>query len=185
MHEIIRPAEVLQEVFNTGLFLGRFQRLSPLEPEADIAMILSSGQTAVIQMNEAPVTSIQIAPSKWLTLEPNFRIGTGIIALLSLIAYWPSLGGGFVWDDMILVAKNPLVTGTSSLGNIWFAGDMDRVACVREKSNRLSRGESSAPHRQCADDLADCCAIKIQRPMAGGIDLRRSPGMRGIRGLDF
>ena len=109
-------------------------------------MIDSSGQTAAVQMNEAPVTSIPNASSKWLTLEPNFRVGAGFIALLSLIAYWPSLDGGFVWDDMILVAKNPLVTGASSLGNIWFAGDFS-LSTVVTWIEWLAFGKNPAGYR--------------------------------------
>ncbi|KAB2653955.1 MAG: tetratricopeptide repeat protein [Verrucomicrobia bacterium] len=81
-------------------------------------------QTAVVEMDDSPPNQKnELRPNDWLNLEPNLAVGAGIIALLSLIAYWPSLGGGFVWDDLILVAKNPLVTGESSLSNIWFAGD--------------------------------------------------------------
>lgn len=42
----------------------------------------------------------------------------GLLALVGL-AYWPSLRGGFVWDDLILVKKNPLATGEFNLGSVW------------------------------------------------------------------
>lgn len=35
------------------------------------------------------------------------------------LAYWPSLRGGFVWDDLVLVKKNPLATGELNLGSVW------------------------------------------------------------------
>ena len=86
-------------------------------------MIAMDRQTAGVQMHDAPGKNLKSKSNYWLTLEPTIQIGAAIIVALSFIAYWPSLGGGFVWDDMILVEKNPLVTGTSSLANIWFAGD--------------------------------------------------------------
>src|SRR5207244_798040 len=32
-------------------------------------------------------------------------------------------GGGFVWDDLLLVQQNPLATGELSLRSIWFSTD--------------------------------------------------------------
>ena len=92
--------------------------------EADVAMLNWCRQTGLVHMDDIPANNnIESRPRIWLNLEPSWPLGAVIIALLSLIAYWPSLGGGFVWDDMILVTKNPLVTGDANLGNIWFAGD--------------------------------------------------------------
>ena len=84
-----------------------------------------SRQTTLTQMTTSPEANDSniSSPQTWPTLEPLWPGGAAIIIALTFAAYWPSLGGGFVWDDMILVAKNPLVTGSSSLGNIWFAGD--------------------------------------------------------------
>lgn len=56
-------------------------------------------------------------------LRPDLRVGAWVLAALTFLAYWPSLRGGFVWDDLVLVLKNPLVTGEHNLINIWFAGD--------------------------------------------------------------
>ena len=49
--------------------------------------------------------------------------GTGLIFLLALVVYWPALGGEFVWDDRLLVMKNPLVTGEYNLLTLWFRTD--------------------------------------------------------------
>src|SRR5207302_1208246 len=46
-----------------------------------------------------------------------------LIVLVVLAAYWPALRGQFVWDDELLVAKNPLVTGKLSLRSVWFGTD--------------------------------------------------------------
>lgn len=34
--------------------------------------------------------------------------------------YWPALGGQFLWDDLLVVRRNPLVTGELSPETIWF-----------------------------------------------------------------
>ncbi len=45
------------------------------------------------------------------------------LVLLVLAVYLPSLRGGFVWDDLLLVQQNPLVKGELSLRTIWFSTD--------------------------------------------------------------
>jgi tetratricopeptide (TPR) repeat protein len=42
---------------------------------------------------------------------------------MAVIGYWPSLRGGFVWDDLVLVTKNLLVTGELNLGSVWWRTD--------------------------------------------------------------
>ena len=46
----------------------------------------------------------------------------GVLALVasSAISYWPSLGGGFIWDDETLITKNSIVQSSSGLYRIWF-----------------------------------------------------------------
>jgi len=46
-----------------------------------------------------------------------------LIVLLALAAYWPALRGEFIWDDTLLVQKNPLVKGEFGLHSIWFRTD--------------------------------------------------------------
>src|SRR5438445_5693200 len=50
-------------------------------------------------------------------------LGVILIFLVVLAAYWPALQGQFVWDDELLVAKNPLVTGKLTLRSVWFGTD--------------------------------------------------------------
>ena len=50
-------------------------------------------------------------------------LGAGFILLLVLAVYGPVLRGGFVWDDLLLVAKNPLANGELTLRSIWFSVD--------------------------------------------------------------
>jgi protein O-mannosyl-transferase len=52
-----------------------------------------------------------------------FALGALAIFALVLAAYWPALGGGFVWDDGLVVGKNPLIRGELSLGAVWFRTD--------------------------------------------------------------
>jgi len=46
----------------------------------------------------------------------------GLVGLVG-IAYGPSFGGGFVWDDLVLVKNNPLATGAFTLKTIWLGTD--------------------------------------------------------------
>src|SRR5258708_33553796 len=57
-------------------------------------------------------------------LRQFFRsLGALVICALVLAVYWPVLRGEFVWDDLLVVGKNPLVTGELGLGSIWFRTD--------------------------------------------------------------
>src|SRR5882724_2341998 len=58
-------------------------------------------------------------------LQPSLQpaLGLMLICVVVLAAYWPALRGQFVWDDELLVAKNPLVTGKLTLLSIWFGTD--------------------------------------------------------------
>lgn len=49
---------------------------------------------------------------------------------LTAIAYWPSLRGGFIWDDLVLVVKNPLTTGQANLASVWWQGDFSLSTVV-------------------------------------------------------
>jgi Flp pilus assembly protein TadD len=49
--------------------------------------------------------------------------GAALIFLLTFAAYWPVLHGQFIWDDPLLVEKNPLVTHALNLRSVWFQTD--------------------------------------------------------------
>ena len=53
----------------------------------------------------------------------NVLGGAVLLVALVLATYWPALSGQFVWDDEILVLKNPLVLGQFNLFNVWFRTD--------------------------------------------------------------
>lgn len=46
-----------------------------------------------------------------------------LLVALTLAAYWPALTGQFVWDDELLVLKNPLALGQMNLATVWFGTD--------------------------------------------------------------
>ena len=46
--------------------------------------------------------------------------GALVLVALVLAAYWPSLGGDFVWDDDDYVSENAMVQAEDGLGRIWF-----------------------------------------------------------------
>jgi Flp pilus assembly protein TadD len=49
--------------------------------------------------------------------------GGFIIFLAAFAVYWPALRGQFLWDDVLVVQRNPLVTGELGFGSIWFRTD--------------------------------------------------------------
>jgi len=49
--------------------------------------------------------------------------GVAALALAVLAVYWRALRGEFLWDDLLVVHRNPLVTGELGLGSIWFRTD--------------------------------------------------------------
>lgn len=84
------------------------------------------------EMQESPAGD-QPTMSLPATTKPEWTgQAAGGLALLVLVlaGYWPSLGGGFVWDDLILVLKNPLATGELNLHSVWFAGDFSLTTVV-------------------------------------------------------
>ena len=56
---------------------------------------------------------------KLLSRRLNFAVA---VAVLAVLAYANSLGGGFVWDDRPLILQSPVVQSISSIGEV-FAGD--------------------------------------------------------------
>ncbi len=53
----------------------------------------------------------------------RIALGAAFIVLLTFGVYWPVLRGGFVWDDLLMVQKNPLVTGEGRWYSLWFQAD--------------------------------------------------------------
>ena len=70
------------------------------------------GEGGVLQPRES-------ARAKWRTL----ALGSLIILLAAFAVYWPALSGQFLWDDLFVVQRNPLVTGQLGFGSVWFRTD--------------------------------------------------------------
>jgi|694.fasta_scaffold10019_8 tetratricopeptide (TPR) repeat protein len=49
----------------------------------------------------------------------SFSARATALVLLVVIAYLPAFGGGWLWDDDILITANPLVTDADGLSGIW------------------------------------------------------------------
>jgi len=61
------------------------------------------------------------SPNGWLSVFKTWE--TWLLVLLTFAVYIPALRGGFVWDDLVLVKRNPLATGELTIFSIWFQGD--------------------------------------------------------------
>ncbi|MGA2059704.1 MAG: tetratricopeptide repeat protein [Thermoguttaceae bacterium] len=61
----------------------------------------------------------------YASLKPHFwaPAGAAILALAVFTAYFPSLNGGFIWDDEALLTKNLLVKASAGLHRIWCTTD--------------------------------------------------------------
>lgn len=53
----------------------------------------------------------------------RLSLSAGLIVALTMLAYWPALQGGFVWEDDRYVTNNPLLTAPDGLRRIWFSLD--------------------------------------------------------------
>lgn len=51
----------------------------------------------------------------------HLLIGAALIAVVTGVAYWPALRGGFIWDDKIYVTDYPLYLAPDGLYRIWFS----------------------------------------------------------------
>ncbi len=48
-------------------------------------------------------------------------LGGWLLFALGLAVYWPSLGGGYVWDDVPFIVDNPLLLDENGLFQLWFS----------------------------------------------------------------
>ena len=49
-------------------------------------------------------------------------IGAAVIVVITLVAYVPAIGAGFIWDDDDYVTENTLLHDASGLARIWVPG---------------------------------------------------------------
>ena len=50
-----------------------------------------------------------------------WALGLGVIAVATLIAYWPAVRAGFIWDDDWLLTQNPRMLSWYGLGRFWWS----------------------------------------------------------------
>lgn len=75
----------------------------------------------------------------WADKKREWLLAAFLVVGIFLV-YWPALSGGFIWDDLILVKKNPLATGEANLLTVWTRGDFP-VATVVTWLERCLFGE--------------------------------------------
>ncbi len=69
---------------------------------------------------------IRATPSTpWMSSSTHERVGAklALIILAVCVAYWPSLRGGFIMDDDLLLTSNPSIAAPDGLYSIWFTTD--------------------------------------------------------------
>jgi hypothetical protein len=69
-----------------------------------------------------PAPAIEDGHARTVSAQPRARpmAALAAIALATWVAYWPSLSGGFIWDDNSYVAYNALLREPGGLWRIWF-----------------------------------------------------------------
>ncbi len=92
-------------------------------------------------------------------------LGAGLIFLLALAVYWPALRGQFVWDDTLLIDKNPLVKGELGLRSVWFQTDFP-LTMIGFWVQWLAWGKSPAGYHAVNVLLHATSAVLVWRVLA-------------------
>src|SRR4029077_18686328 len=53
----------------------------------------------------------------------SIAAGIGALVVLTCVAYFPALHGGFIFDDEALLTKNLLIIPPDGLSRIWFTNE--------------------------------------------------------------
>src|ERR1035437_1480432 len=72
------------------------------------------------RMSSAPESGGVLAPPT--ERREDWRLfagGVAVVVLAVFAVYWQALRGQFLWDDLLVVHRNPLVTGELGPGSIW------------------------------------------------------------------
>jgi protein O-mannosyl-transferase len=64
-----------------------------------------------------------MAASLFSSLRRNGWVCGLFLVAVTLVAYGPAWGAGFVWDDSVSLTRNPLLTAPDGLRRIWFSLD--------------------------------------------------------------
>ena len=65
------------------------------------------------------VPQARLQPSRPSALPLGVLAGVALIIVLVFLAYLPSLSGGFIWDDNLLLTKNELIKSPDGLYRFW------------------------------------------------------------------
>src|SRR3972149_181355 len=65
------------------------------------------------------VPQARLQPSRPSALALGVLAGVALIIVLVFLAYLPSLSGGFIWDDNLLLTKNELIKSPDGLYRFW------------------------------------------------------------------
>ncbi|MGA3066572.1 MAG: tetratricopeptide repeat protein [Tepidisphaeraceae bacterium] len=57
----------------------------------------------------------------------DWALWAGVLALITLVCFWPSIPGSFIWDDDSYVVQNGALLNRSGLVHIWNATDLHTV----------------------------------------------------------
>ncbi len=105
-------------------------------------------------------------PSGLLSISWQIWLGVALIAGFAIVAYWPSLSGGFILDDDLLLTDSPLIKAPAGIFQFWYTTDQpDYVPLTsstlwlewrfwRLNSDRLSRHEPGPAHCRVLVNLA-------------------------------
>ena len=69
--------------------------------------------------SKKPASQARSKTSVPSALSPHVLIGIAIIVAAAFFAYFPSLSGGFIWDDNLLLAESTLVKSSDGLYRFW------------------------------------------------------------------
>ena len=117
------------------------------------------------------------------------------ILAITLLAYIPAMRGGFSGTTTPSsrttadpgAGRPPAVLADDGGGGLFPAHlqhALGRVAALGRSSGRVPRDQRAAPCRSRGAALAGAAAARRSRRVAGGRALRRSPGGRGVGGVD-
>jgi protein O-mannosyl-transferase len=70
--------------------------------------------------SSSSIRNSQMAPGRIFTPQALAFGGATLIAVAVLIAYWPAHNGGFIFDDELLLAYNPMIKASDGLYRYWF-----------------------------------------------------------------
>jgi hypothetical protein len=126
----------------------------------------------------------------------RFKLSAALLVLCAVIAYFPAINAGFIWDDDLLLTANPQMQNTHGLIEIWLGKNscdytpltltifwLEKAALARH-TDRLPYRQHSAPRRCSGPAMANLVNSPNSRFMARGAIVCDSPRKCGFGGVD-